>query len=131
MAEFWSDANIFYYLETWVANPATPYTTLYLTDIQLFQRQITTDAFKIAGGLDMSSSTNPSKPIKQYQITSDFITKIIKAFLDSLYAFLDGLVLLASEESPISVGKQFTIPDVSTVAGTNPLDLLDISETVC
>lgn len=124
------DANIFYNLETWIANPVAPYTTLYLSEIQVFQRHLTTAAFKIAGGVDIPTSTNPSRPIKQYSIASDFLSKITRAFLDSIYAFLDGLVHLTSDEAPMSIGKKFSLVDVSTMTGTNPLELLDLSEKV-
>lgn len=65
--------------------------------MQTFQRHLTTEAFKIAGGIDLSPST--TKPLRQHRIPANFITRITKSFLDSLYAFLDGLVLLASEET--------------------------------
>jgi exocyst complex component 2 len=101
---------------------------MYLTEIHLFQRHITTDAFRIAGGVDLSSTR--SKPLKQHTIGSDFLAKITKAVLDSLGAFLDGLVYLTSDDAPINIGKQFSVVDVSTMTGTNPLELLDLSEPV-
>lgn len=100
-----SDANIFYYLESWIASPDDPYNTHYLTQMELFQRHITTAAFKIAGGVDLSSNMSLAKPAKQNPIAAAFVQKITKAFLDALYAFLDGLVHLASDESPSSMGR--------------------------
>lgn len=95
--------------------------------MELFQRHVTTAAFKIAGGVDLSS-TALSKPVKQNPIATAFVSKITKAFLDVLYAFLDGLVLLASDESPIVTGKR-PIADPATV-GTNPLELHDLVDGV-
>lgn len=125
-----ADANILYYLETWVASPSEPSTTVYLSQVELFQRQITTAAFKIAGGIDLSSNMTMSKQIKQNPIAPAFVAKITKAFLDVLYAFLDGLVHLASEESPIVTGTRLIIPDSATITGTNLLELLDLTDTV-
>jgi len=91
-----------------------------------FQRHLTTAAFKLAGGIDISSSISLSKPTKQNPIPQVFVTRITKAFLDALYAFLDGLVLLASDESPIITGR--TLPDEDDSSGTNHLDLLDLGD---
>jgi exocyst complex component 2 len=124
------DANSFYFLESWVSSPADPYTTQYLSQIQLFQRQVTTAAFKIAGGVDLSAALSASKPIKQYPIAPEFVTKIVKAFLDSLYALLDGLVHLASSESPIVSGKRPVAADAAVVSGVNRLELLDLVNNV-
>ena len=91
------DANLFHNLETWAPDPLHESTTQYLNLIQTFQRYLSTEAFKIAGGLDLVPSA--TKPTRQHRISSNFTMKITKSFLDSLYAFLDGLVLLASDES--------------------------------
>ncbi|KAI3602858.1 exocyst protein [Moniliophthora roreri] len=119
------DANIFYHLEAWVASPADPSATHYLTQMELFQRHVTTAAFKLAGGVDLSSSSL-TKPLKQNPIPSAFVSKITKAFLDALYAFLDGLVHLASEESPIATGSR-PVAAAATTNTTNPVELLDLS----
>ncbi|PSR78598.1 hypothetical protein PHLCEN_2v7345 [Hermanssonia centrifuga] len=120
------DANIFYYLEDWRGSTTDPYTTLYLSQIQLFQRQLTTGAFKIAGGLDLPSSAfSSSRLTKQNPVPQIFLSKITKSFLDTLYAFLDGLVHLASDESPATVVVQAQ-SDVAAASGTNPLELLDL-----
>lgn len=119
---------MFYCVEAWVTSPDEPFVTHYLGQIEVFQRHMTTAAFKIAGGVEASSSV--TRPLKQHPIPSAFVTKITKAFLDALYAILDGLVLLASDESPIVRGKR---PDVSTALqmGLNPLELLDLIDSVC
>ena len=120
---------MFYCVEAWVANPNEPFATHYLAQIEVFQRHMTTAAFKIAGGVEASSSS-VTRPLKQHPIPQAFISKITKGFLDALYAILDGLVLLASDESPIIHGKR---PDVSNAAqmGLDPLELLDLTDSVC
>ncbi|KAJ7810126.1 exocyst complex component sec5 [Mycena leptocephala] len=90
------DANIFYYLEEWIASPTDASATHYLTQMELFQRHVTTAAF---------NASALAKPVRQNPIPTAFVSKITKAFLDALYAFLDGLVHLASEESPVMTGK--------------------------
>ncbi|TFK49428.1 hypothetical protein OE88DRAFT_1703099 [Heliocybe sulcata] len=123
------DANVFYYLESWVASPIEPYTTTYLSHVQQYQRHICTAAFKLAGGVDLPSSLSASKSTKQYPIPTEFTTKITRSFLDSLYAFLDGLVHLASDESPDIVGDKPPVPEVGAASASNPLELLDLSNT--
>lgn len=93
------DAKKFHALETWVATRKNPSLTRYLSQFELFQRHMTTAAYKIAAGADLPASS--SKSSKQSPIPQVFASKITKAFLDAIYAFLDGLVLLASTESPV------------------------------
>ncbi|KAL4245502.1 Exocyst complex component SEC5, partial [Abortiporus biennis] len=120
------DANLFYYLETWTGSITDPYTTVYLSQMRLFQKQITTSAFKVAGGVDLApSSMISSRIVKQNQLGQEFVSKITKAFLDSLYAFLDGLVHLASDESPDPDSVKKPATDATTMTSTNPLALLD------
>ena len=127
------DANIFYNLETWVSNPSQPSTTLYLSHMHIFQRHLTTTAFKIAGGLDLSAPTttnglvSSAKPIKQNKIAPEFASKITKSFLDSLYAVLDGMVHLASDDAEVSR------PGLDNVSGgnfVNRLEMLDLTNPV-
>jgi len=89
---------------------------------------MTTAASRIAGGVEASSSV--ARPPKQNPIPSAFVSKITKAFFDALYAILDGLALLASDESPIVHGKR---PDISNTVqmGLNPLEFLDLTDGVC
>ncbi|CAL1708863.1 unnamed protein product [Somion occarium] len=120
------DANILYTLESWVGSTADPYTTIYLSQMRTFQRQITTSAFKLAGGVDLApSAMSSSRSTKQNPIAPEFIGKITKAFLDTLYAVLDGLVHLASDELLPGVVKQ-TTPQTAAMTGSNPLSLLDL-----
>lgn len=121
------DANVFYHLETWRGSPTEPHTTTYLSQIRLFQRHVTTGAFKIAGGVDLSSAaTSTSRLIKQNPVPQAFVSRIAKAFLDTLYAFLDGMVHLASDEHPNAVDPKSTSESVGPTE-PNSLDLLDVS----
>ncbi|KAI0938572.1 hypothetical protein AcW1_001724 [Taiwanofungus camphoratus] len=124
------DANIFYYVEDWVGSTIDPFTTVYLSRMRVFQKQMTTCAFKIAGGVDLSSSSNmsSSRSSKRKTIGSEFVAKITKAFLDSLYAFLDGLVHLASDESPTVTAIQPTVIDITGMPKTDPLGLVNIQD---
>ena len=94
--------------------------------MQTFQKHLTTEAFKIAGGIDLTAST--TKPLKQHRVPGSFITKITKSFLDSLYAFLDGLVLLASEETEYK--KPLVGSDVLPGTLGNRADTIDLANTV-
>ncbi|CAA7268370.1 unnamed protein product [Cyclocybe aegerita] len=119
------DATMFYCVEAWVSNSSEPFTTHYLTQIEIYQQHMTTAAFKLAGGVDPSSSLTRSS--KQNPVPQAFISKITKAFLDAIYAFLDGLVLLASTESPIANGKRPEIANL-VLEGSNALDILDLAD---
>ena len=121
------DAIIFYYLESWTADTSDPSWTRYLTQIELFQRHMTTAAYKIAVRADQPSGS--SKSNRQGPVNQTVMQKIAKAFLDGLYALLDGLVLLASDESPIVTGKMLHI-ETATATGSNPLDQVDLKNSV-
>ncbi|KDR72595.1 hypothetical protein GALMADRAFT_252744 [Galerina marginata CBS 339.88] len=118
------DARALHWTEGWIANPKEPFTTNYLAQIEIFQRHMTTTAFKLAGGLDPSSI---SRSTKQNPIPQFFVSKITKAFLDALYAILDGLILLASEDSPVVSGKGPGIGN-NPVDGLNPMELHDLQD---
>lgn len=125
------DANIFYHLESWRGSASDPYTTVYLSQIRTFQRQMTTGAFKIAGGVDLSGAMATfSRLTRRNSISSSFLSKLTKAFLDTLYAFLDGLVHLASDESS-NIESREPVNDISEMTATNPLELLDVRDPVC
>lgn len=124
------DANLFYHLENWKSNSNEPSTTLYLIEIQTFQRHLTTATFKLAGGVDLPSASNPHRPLKQHVISQKFLSNITKGFLETIYAYLDGLVHLASEESPVTDAQQAAVIDMGMTPGSNPLELLDLTETV-
>jgi len=115
------DARIFFHLETWELNPANRSTTLYLGRIHSYQKHITTVAYRLAGGL------LDAQAVKQKPIAGEFSNKITKTFLDAIYAFLDGLVHLSSDESPIAKGlqKQAAVAD-----STGAPPLFDLKKNV-
>ncbi|KAG8937046.1 hypothetical protein FRC03_004111 [Tulasnella sp. 419] len=117
-----NDARSFHKLETWESSKETPNTTTYLSQIHKFQKQNTTCAYKIASGTVVQSSSTRS--VKQ-PIAPDFTTRIIKAFLDCLYAMLDGLKSLALEPPTDEVKRRYTshVPDSDTKVP--PVDLDD------
>jgi exocyst complex component 2 len=124
------DAKMLYKLETWAFNPQEPSSTLYLLQFELYQRHITTAAFKLAGGVDLSASNSASRSLKQNPVSAAFVSKITKAFVDAVYAFLDGLVLLASEPSLVnSPGKNPTPVGAHATPVSNRLELLDLENT--
>jgi len=119
------DAQSFYYLETWALSSSEPYTTEILSDFQFFQRQVSTWAFKFASGAEASSS---SSRLARRPISNEFVTRILKAFFDATYAFLDGLVYLAAEGSPATDAEKIPGVDVSTTGKIQVLGLLDTSD---
>ena len=122
------DAKYFYYLEAWVLSPSEVSATLHLEQMELFQRHMTTVAFRLAGGVD-PSATSASKFAKQNPIPQALTAKVVKAFFDALYALVDGLVILASSKSSTFAGKTL-INEVGKPVGLNPLELLDLQNPV-
>ncbi|KAH9077909.1 exocyst complex component Sec5-domain-containing protein [Lactarius deliciosus] len=118
------DAHSFHYLETWAPSPSEPYTTEYLSDVYCFQRQVTTWAFKFASGAEAPSSRSGRRPIP-----NEFVNKISKAFLDATYAFLDGLVQLATDGSPVTDAENNSHTMIGS-AGVSRRHPADTSETV-
>ncbi|KAJ3732617.1 exocyst complex component sec5 [Lentinula guzmanii] len=115
----------FHHLEAWVSSPSDASATHYLTQMELFQRHITTAAYRIAGGVDSSSLI--SKGIKQNPIPTAFVSKITKAFMDVLYGFLEGFVKLVEDEREMAANVKGVVP-VATSTATNTLELLDLSD---
>ena len=86
--------------------------------------------------------------MKQHNVANEFKVKITKAFVDTLYTFLDGMVNLASEEHLAGLGGGgekglVQLPmtsalsshvgastDLSTAASSNAFDQLDFSNVV-
>ncbi|KAH9036875.1 exocyst complex component Sec5-domain-containing protein [Lactarius pseudohatsudake] len=98
-----------------------PYTTEYLSDVHCFQRQATTWAFKFASGAEAPSSS--SSRSGRRPIPNEFVNKISKAFLDATYAFLDGLVQLATEGSPVTDAENpHTMVGSADVSRRHPAD---------
>ncbi|KAJ3878404.1 exocyst complex component sec5 [Lentinula edodes] len=127
IAAWLRDASDFHHLEAWVSSPSDPSATHYLTQMELYQRHITTAAYRIAGGVDSSSLI--SKGSKQNPIPAAFVSKIIKAFMDVLYTFLEGLVKLVEDEREGGANVKGVDPvaTASTSNATNALELLDLS----
>jgi exocyst complex component 2 len=120
------DARAFCYLETWALSSSEPFTTEYLSDIQFFQRQLTIWALKFASGAETSSSSR----LGRRPIPNEFVIKITKAFLDATYAFLNGLVQLAEEGSPVTDPEMIPSVGVNTTGKLQAMTLLDTSDVV-
>ncbi|SNX84111.1 related to Exocyst complex component Sec5 [Melanopsichium pennsylvanicum] len=101
------DAKLFHMLEDWTLNPVEQATTLHLRDIATFHKSNARHAFHLAGGRSASSPVSALEGSRKARtaeqpVAPEFTTRIKGAFLDALYAFLDGLVHLAfSEYSPL------------------------------
>jgi exocyst complex component 2 len=80
---------------------------------------------KFASGAEASSS---SSRLGRRPIPNEFVVKITKAFLDATYAFLDGLVRLAEEGSPVV--EKIPGVDVNTTGELQAMTLLDTSDVV-
>ncbi|KAF5390101.1 hypothetical protein D9757_003841 [Collybiopsis confluens] len=131
VAAWLRDANSFHYLEHWVPSPSDSSATHYLLQMELFQRHITTAAYRIASGVDSSSSSLISKGIKQSPIPAAFVSKITKAFMDALYTFLEGLVKLVEDEKEGAVNVNGVVSGTAASRGysspANTLELVDLS----
>jgi exocyst complex component 2 len=128
---YFTDAKIFYNLETWVATRKDPSSTRYLSQFEHFQRHMTTVAYKIAAGADLPASS--SKASKQSPILQVFTSKITRAFLNAIYAFLDGLVLLASSDPPVSEKPLSNMGVISPAEGAVEMslqELVDLNDAV-
>lgn len=98
------DANCMYALESFAPDLSTPSTTLYLAKLESFMRHLATSAFKIAGGVSTDSGSGVLRVTQQSIVPPAFTSKITRAFLDAIYAVLDGFVVLVAEEAPPGVG---------------------------
>lgn len=98
------DANYMYALESFTPDPSSLSMTLYLVHLESFMRHLATSAFKIAGGISTDSGSGVLRVTQQNIVPPAFILKITKAFLDAIYAILDGFVVLVAEEAPPGVG---------------------------
>src|SRR5882724_4453709 len=110
-------------------------TAVYLTKMHVFQKHNATAAYKIAGGVD-TTAVFSAKATKQKAIGPEFASKISKAFLDALYAFLDGLVHLESDDWHLpntSLAGIEGVRDAGSTVGINVVvgaPALDLSSTV-
>ncbi len=91
-----ADAAIFYHLETWIACwDASSSSTRYLVFFELYQKHIMTATYRIATGGETLKNTS------HIGISQELMVRITNAAFESIHKFLDGLVLLASEDSPV------------------------------
>ncbi|KAG8892472.1 hypothetical protein FRB99_002694, partial [Tulasnella sp. 403] len=124
LCDLWlRDAQILNHIETWQPNKEIANTTVYLSHIHKFQKNNTSSAYKIATSSGTAEVTGRS--VKK-TLSPEFTAKITKAFLDSLYAILDGFVPLAMEEP-----KQSAVADMDKHTGPGAdasatLDLRDL-----
>jgi len=103
-----------YHNETFSQSISTPHTTHYLAQVETYQRHLTTITYKIAGGGgdDPSVPSSTLRSSARQQNSSSYpavvpmmlVTKVIKGFVESLFAVLDGMMLLASVQSPVVAG---------------------------
>ncbi|KIM53074.1 hypothetical protein SCLCIDRAFT_32138 [Scleroderma citrinum Foug A] len=117
------DANLLYHLESWDPSTTDPSVTEYMSLLEVFQRHMTLSALKIAGGVELTSTTSSLRTIQQNYVSPQFTQKITRAFLDSIYAFLDGLVHLTSNELQVGAENLATLTNRPT-----PSKLFDLRD---
>ncbi|KAI5992863.1 hypothetical protein EDC04DRAFT_2910949 [Pisolithus marmoratus] len=88
--------------------------TQYMSLFEMLQRHMTLSALKIAGGVDLMTTASSLRTIQQTQLPSAFTNKITRAFLDAVYAFLDGLVHLTSSHLPVTGERAATLTSRSS-----------------
>lgn len=117
-------------LETWELSPLEPSTTHFLSRLHFFQKHTVTCAFKIAGGVEPSSSSRGQAPApaSASRVPTDFAAKVTKTFFDCATALLDGLLQLANEESPVQLPEKFT---QNAEVGYGVRATLDFTDPVC
>ncbi|KAL1921037.1 uncharacterized protein VTP21DRAFT_11672 [Calcarisporiella thermophila] len=87
------DAKTFYMLENWTLDHEYKEITAFTRLFFLFQKNCSRNAFKIASLREVGGGEDDKE--QKLQLSPVFVEKIRGAFLDSLYAYLDGLVHLA------------------------------------
>ncbi|EJD54829.1 hypothetical protein AURDEDRAFT_179883 [Auricularia subglabra TFB-10046 SS5] len=123
LAATWrKDAGIIHMLETWELSALEPSITHYLSRLHFFQKHNLSLSFKIAGGVEPGSSRAQTSDTR---IPQDFANKICKTFFDTLTAFMDGLLTLATEESPVPLPEKFS-PNADV--GTGARATLDFTD---
>ena len=127
--------RVFHHLETWEPDLQVARTTVYFTKVHVFQKHNATAAYKIAGGVD-PTAVYSAMPQSRRPLGPEFASNISKAFLDALYAFLDGLVHLVSDDwhlpNTILAGIE-GVRDAGSTVGINVVvgaPALDLSSTV-
>lgn len=119
-----ADAKLFYMLEDWTINPDEQSTTLFLKDLSSFHKSNARAAYHIASGRSRDPYDATGSRSRDTGVSSEFTSRVKGAFLDALYAYLDGIVHLAfSEYDPLD-------PTISTshkVVGNSRLTV-DVQE---
>ncbi|KAI3479512.1 hypothetical protein L1887_58423 [Cichorium endivia] len=129
------DAKIFHLLEDWTLNPDEQATTLHLRAIAAFHKSNARQAFHLAGGRSASTPVSALEArgknrAAEQPVASEFTTRIKGAFLDALYAFLDGMVQLAfSEYSPLEPRTALSVQAVPGQPGSS-VDVRDLDTRV-
>lgn len=129
------DAKIFHLLEDWTLNPDEQATTLHLRAIAAFHKSNARQAFHLAGGRSASTPVSALEArgknrAAEQPVASEFTTRIKGAFLDALYAFLDGMVHLAfSEYSPLEPRTALSVQAVPGQPGSS-VDVRDLDTRV-
>ncbi|KDR72646.1 hypothetical protein GALMADRAFT_73791 [Galerina marginata CBS 339.88] len=147
--EWVRDARMFYHLETWTAmgldepNPrisrpgSATTTTRLLFQFELFQKHMTTTAYKMAAtavDLPLAKGSSSSSSRQGAGIQQVLSTKVTRGFIDAVYQFMDGLMVLVSDDAPpvvehvgVGAGESARVEGVSAV-GTSLGELLDLKD---
>ncbi|KAJ1030000.1 hypothetical protein NDA16_000913 [Ustilago loliicola] len=129
------DAKLFHMLEDWTLNPDEQATTLHLREIAAFHKSNARQAFHLAGGRSASTPVSALEASRKHRsaeqpVAPEFTARIKGAFLDALYAFLDGLVHLAfSEYSPLEPRTALSVQTVPGHPGSS-VDVRDLDTRV-
>ena len=86
------DAKTFFMLEEWVLDPQNPQFTTLLKRYYDYHKFCARSAYKIAS---LTAVTDDADKPEKRLIAPNYIEKVRASFLESLYAFLEGLVQLA------------------------------------
>lgn len=129
------NAKLFHMLEDWTLNPEEQATTLHLREIAVFHKSNARQAFHLAGGRSASTPVSALEVSRKHRtaeqpVPPEFTQRIKGAFLDALYAFLDGLVHLAfSDYSPLEPRTALSVQSVPGHPGTS-VDVRDLDTRV-
>ncbi|GES86089.1 exocyst complex component Sec5-domain-containing protein [Rhizophagus clarus] len=100
ICEAWNaDAKNFHLLEDWTLDQDNREITNFLRNFHIFHKYNSRSAYKIASQNYLSSDKDNDKSVK---IPENYLIKIKETFLNSLYAYLEGLVhLVFTEYTPL------------------------------
>ena len=72
----------------------------------------------------------PSKPGKSNGIPQNLITKVTRGFVDAVYKFLDGIMLLASNDAPIAKDCRKLASAISVSPEIDLAEVMDLKDGV-